>query len=172
MPARTPAAAPSQAGPRTISLVEGRGELLPFQHDILRVVISEPRIADAVVVSPREVMVNAKAPGSATVLVWETGSGTPSGVPSGPARFDISVTRDNSEFDAFCRKIQDSSGGSPVLVTGSGETIVLTGAVKTAEDSKRLASMAQTRAKNVINLLKWPPPPSRARSCSRSRSPT
>jgi pilus assembly protein CpaC len=145
-----PAQAPGPVS-RAINLVEGRGDLLQFQHDILRVVVSEPKIADAVVVSPREVMVNAKAPGSATVLVWETGAE--------PARFDISVARDSSEFDAFCRKIQDSSGGSPVLVTGSGETIVLTGAVKTAEDAKRLASMAQTRAKNVINLLQVPPVP-------------
>ena len=46
--------------PHEIALVEGRGELLQFQNDITRVVISEPKVADAVVVSPREVMVNAK----------------------------------------------------------------------------------------------------------------
>ncbi|HEV2448011.1 MAG TPA: type II and III secretion system protein, partial [Candidatus Sulfopaludibacter sp.] len=34
---------------------------------------------------------------------------------------------------------------------------VLTGSVKTAEESKRLASLAQTRAKNVVNLLAVPP---------------
>lgn len=146
-PAQTTAASPVS---HVINLVEGRGDLLRFERDIVRVVVSEPKIADAVVVSPREVMVNAKAPGSASLLVWETGSE--------PARFDINVGRDNSEFDAFCKRIQDSSGDSPVVVTGSGETIVLSGKVKTAEDSKRLASMAQTRAKNVINLLQVPPP--------------
>ena len=31
--------------------------------------------------------------------------------------------------------------------------------MKSAEDSKRLAGMAQTRAKTVINLLQAPPPP-------------
>ena len=44
-------------------------------------------------------------------------------------------------------------------MTGSGETIVLSGTVKSAEDAKRLAGMAQTRAKTVINLLQSPPPP-------------
>ena len=44
-------------------------------------------------------------------------------------------------------------------MTGSGDTIVLSGTVKSAADAKRLASMAQTRAKNVINLLQSPPPP-------------
>ena len=136
---------------RDISLVEGRGELLQFQRDITKVVVSEPKIADAVVVSPREVMVNAKSPGNATVLVWETGAE--------PARYDVNVLRDNSEFEAFCKQIQASADGGAISVTGTGETIVLAGAVKTAADSKRLASMAQTRAKNVINLLQVPPSP-------------
>jgi pilus assembly protein CpaC len=148
--AQGPAATtPASAAPRGISLVEGRGELLQFQRDITKVVVSEPKIADAVVVSPREVMVNAKAPGNATVMVWETGGE--------PARYEISVLKDNSEFDAFAKQIQNAAG-SPISVTGSGETIVLSGSVKSAEESKRLASMAQTRAKTVINLLQAPPP--------------
>jgi len=145
-PAATVAATPQVRG---ISLVEGRGELLQFQRDITKVVVSEPKIADAVVVSPREVMVNAKAPGNATVMVWETGAE--------PARYDVTVLKDNSEFDAFSKQIQNAAG-SPISVTGSGETIVLSGSVKSAEESKRLASMAQARAKNVINLLQVPPP--------------
>ncbi len=52
--------------PREVTIVTGRGELLQFERDIERVAISEPKIADAVVVSPREIMVNAKAPGKAT----------------------------------------------------------------------------------------------------------
>src|SRR3954447_10873052 len=74
-----------------IALVEGRGELLRFQNDITRVVISEPKVADAVVVSPREVMVNAKGPGRATLIIWETGAE--------PVRYEIYVTRDSTEWD-------------------------------------------------------------------------
>jgi pilus assembly protein CpaC len=150
--ATVPATPSSAASPhRNISLVEGRGELLEFQRDITKVVVSEPKIADAVVVSTREVMVNAKSPGNTTVLVWETGAE--------PAHYDITVLRDNSEFEAFCKQIQASASDSAISVTGSGETIVLSGKVKNAEESKRLASMAQTRAKTVINLLQVPPAP-------------
>src|SRR5919205_1670129 len=76
-----------------LSLVEGRGELLRFQNDITRVVISEPKVADAVVVSPREVMVNAKGPGRTTLVVWETGAE--------PARYEIAVSKDTSDWEAF-----------------------------------------------------------------------
>ena len=139
------------ASSHDIALVEGRGELLQFQHDIQRVAIAEPKIADAIVLSPREVMVTAKSPGKTTLVVWETGSD--------PVRFEISVTKDTSDWEEFTRKIQESAGGGTVAVTGSGETIVLTGSVKSAEDAKRVAGIAQTRAKTVINLLQVPPTP-------------
>ena len=146
-----PASGQTQPAHREISLVEGRGELLQFQNDIKTVAVSEPKIADAVVISPREVMVNAKSPGGTTLVVWE-GTAT-------PQRFEISVTKDNAEWDAFLTKVQDNANGAPVMVSGTPENIVLTGSVKSAEESKRLASLAQTRAKNVINLLHAPPAP-------------
>jgi pilus assembly protein CpaC len=134
---------------REFTLLEGRGELVTFKNDVTKVVISEPKVADAVVVSPREVMVNAKTPGHATLMVWETGAE--------PARWEIKVTKDSAEWDAFQHSMQEAAG-APISVTGTGETIVLSGKVRSAEDAKRLASMAQTRAKTVINLLEVPPP--------------
>src|SRR3954453_12474909 len=131
-----------------LTLLEGRGELLTFQRDVTKVAISEPKVADAVVISPREVMVNAKGVGRATLMVWETGAD--------PARWEIQVTKDTSEWDAFTKSFSDAAG-SPIMVTGTGDTLVLTGSVRSADDSKRLAGMAQTRAKTVINLLQAPP---------------
>src|SRR5690242_15808053 len=95
-----------------ISLVEGRGELLRFTNDVTRVVISEPKVADAVVVSPREVMVNGKGPGRTTLVIWETGAE--------PAHYDVSVSKDMSDWDAFRKHLVDSAG-APIEVSGSGE---------------------------------------------------
>jgi pilus assembly protein CpaC len=134
---------------RDIKLEEGRGELLQFKQDVTKVAVSEPKVADAVIISPREIMVNAKSPGGTTLMIWETGAD--------PARFDITVIKDDSEWDGFLKKIQESGGGN-VTVTGSPESIVLAGNVKNPEESKRLAGMAQARAKNVVNLLQTPPP--------------
>src|SRR5208282_192432 len=115
-------------------------ELLEFSRDIQRVLVSEPKIADAVVVSLHEVTINAKSPGLATVVVWETGAA--------PTRFEVTVTHDNTDWDSFSKKLQESSGvdGDAIHISGTGETIVLTGNVKTADESKQLASLAQTRA--------------------------
>src|SRR5262252_4724162 len=87
---------------RDLTLLEGRGELLTFQRDVNKVAISEPKVADAVVLSPREVMVNAKRIGRATLLVWEAGAE--------PSRWEIQVTKDNSDWESFVKAIQDSAG--------------------------------------------------------------
>jgi pilus assembly protein CpaC len=132
---------------RRLSVMQGRGELLQFGQDIQKVAIAEPKIADAVVLSPREVMVNGKEAGNTTLIVWETGAA--------PARWEIRVGADTTEFDEFRRQIRESCGDG-VEVSGSGETLVLTGKVQSALDSKRAASLASTRAKNVVNLLQAP----------------
>jgi pilus assembly protein CpaC len=142
---------PETRQPREIPLLTGRGELLRFDKDLTKVAVAEPKIADAVVISPREVMVNGKSAGRTTVVIWQGDDE--------PRQFNVNVSADTSEFDDFRKSIQASAPGGSINVAGHGETIVLTGSVKSTEESKRAAGMAQTRAKTVINLLQVPPPP-------------
>ncbi len=137
---------------RDMTLVIGRGELLQFPSEIQRVVVSEPKIADAVVVSPKEVMVNAKGLGKATLIVWDNATGAVA------ARYNVAVVPDSSDYDEFLKKMHESIPDSNVNVTLNGDTVVLTGAVKDTDAAKRAAALASTRAKNVVNLLQVPPP--------------
>ena len=136
---------------KEVNLIAGKGELLQFQNDVQKVVVAEPKIADAIVVSPREVMLSAKGAGKTTVAIWETGVA--------PALYNVNVITDSTDFDKFRKEVQDSFPGESVKVSGQGETIVLTGSVKSAEASKRAGALASTRAKNVVNLLQVPTPP-------------
>jgi pilus assembly protein CpaC len=134
---------------RELTITAGKGELLTFDQEIHKVVVSEPRIADAMVVSPREVMVNAKSAGNTTLVVWETGSA--------PARWDVHVKADSSEWDKFRSELRSAAGDAALDAAANGDTIVLTGAVKSADDAKRAQALASTRYKNVVNLLEIPP---------------
>ena len=139
------------AAPKEINLTIGRGELVQFMSDISRVAVSEPKIADAVVVSPREVMINAKSVGRGTIVVWETG------VP--PARYEINVLPDHSDFDGILKSISTQLPDSRIVVTGNTETIVLTGKAKDSLQAKQAEALASTHAKKVVNLLEVPPEP-------------
>jgi len=138
-------------GPRELSIITGRGELLQFERDIERVAISEPKIADAIVVSPREIMVTAKTPGKASLIVWETAG-------LSPTRFNVNILADNSEIENSRKDLQ---AGLPegVQVGGSGDTIVLSGTVKDATEIKRIEGIASARGRTVVNLLQTPPAP-------------
>jgi pilus assembly protein CpaC len=136
----------------TINLMAGRGELLQFKEDIVRVVVSEPNIADAVVVSPREVMVNAKAPGHATVIVWEGALE--------PARYEVTVTPDQMEIQTQRHALEtelNALPGAGVNYSWNGETIVLSGSAS-AESAKQAQALASMHAKTVVNLIQLPPP--------------
>jgi pilus assembly protein CpaC len=133
--------------PHVITLVTGRGELLQFAGDVQRAAVSEPKVADFNVVSPHEVMVNAKGVGKTTLIVWENGAA--------PVRYDINVVPDTTDIEGFRQAIREQFPN--VTVTGSGDTMVLSGSVADAEQSKRAAAYVSTRAKNVVNLLQLPP---------------
>ena len=108
---------------RSLSLVTGRGELLQFGRDVARVVIAEPKIADAVIVSPRDVMVNAKGAGHTTLVVWEN--------ENSPARYDITVVTDTSEKDALYQsliaELKNALPQNTIEFSGNAESLVLTG---------------------------------------------
>lgn len=133
---------------KNLVLVTGRGELLQFPNDVKQVATAEPKIADVIVISPREVMVNAKEVGKTTVVIWDS--------VTGPCRYNVDVMPDTSEMDSFRTDVRNQLPGSDVQMTAKGETIVLTGSVTSEEQSKRAAALAQTHAKTVVNMLKVP----------------
>ena len=136
---------------REMNLVIGRGELIQFASDIQRVAASEPRVADVVVVSPREVMINAKGLGRGTIVIWEGGSL--------PARYSVNVIADSADFDSALKSLGTSLPDSNIQVSGNEETLVLTGTARDQAQSKQAEALASTRTKKVINLITVPPPP-------------
>lgn len=137
---------------KEITLVLGKGELMQYKSDINKVVIAEPKIADALVVSPTEVMVNAKGVGHTTLVVWESNTT--------PVKYNINVVADRAPIDNFQNELAIEmkalvpDGG--VSFNGNSELIVLTGKVSNADFSQRAEALAATRAKKVINLLEVP----------------
>ncbi len=64
-----PAPAPAVDYPK-IMLTAGRSTVLTTDFDITRLAITNPAVADAVVVQPREVLIDGKAPGTVSMILW------------------------------------------------------------------------------------------------------
>jgi pilus assembly protein CpaC len=138
---------------RTVSLTVGRGELLQFDHDVARVAIAEPRIADAVIVSPRDVMVAAKGAGQTTLVIWETG------LP--PARYDVTVIGDPTEVETLQKtlaaELRAAIPTADITFSGNAETIVLSGKIESPDQARRAIALASTHTKRVVDFMQLQP---------------
>lgn len=141
-PRPTAAARPLESLPVTITV--GRGELIQFKDVVDRVSVSEPAIADAVVVSPYEVVLNAKAAGNTTAMIWHG---------SDVSRYELTIQPDLTEIR---QQMAASLPNEHIQVTASKDSILLTGVVSDAEIAKRAAAIASMHAKTVVNLLQSP----------------
>ena len=53
-----------------LKLTVGKSIVIDYPEDIGRISTSNPEVADYVAVSTREILLNAKAPGGSTLIVW------------------------------------------------------------------------------------------------------
>jgi len=144
-----PSGPAKQLEPRPLALTVGRGQLVQFPEEASRVSVSDPLIADAVVVSPHEVVVNGKSAGLTTIMIWHGDFVTP---------YDITVQPDLSELQ---RQLRATFPAEKIELSSSRDGIILTGVVSDAEVAKQAAAVATVHAKSVVNLLQSPPADSR-----------
>ncbi|MDI6638484.1 MAG: pilus assembly protein N-terminal domain-containing protein [Bacillota bacterium] len=136
---------------RTFAVVVGESRILQV-NGLVRVAIADPAIADVVVVSKTEVIVNGKAEGRTTLHVWDA---------SGRSSYDVRVCVDNADL---IREIEETIGISGVRARFARSTLLLDGSVETDADSERAERIAKAYADKVLNLLTvrrptLPPPP-------------
>src|SRR5262249_32265892 len=111
--------------PRSMTLTVGRGELVQFPDETSRVSVSDPGTADAVVVSPHEVVLNGKTPGTTTIMIWHGESISP---------FRITVEPDLSEVQ---KQLRATFPSEKIDVSSSKDAILLSGVVTDPEISKQ-----------------------------------
>ncbi len=146
-PAQTRPAA--QLAARAMTLTVGRGELVQFVDETSRVSVSDPSIADAVVVSAHDVVLNGKSPGSTTILIWHGDSVTP---------YQITVVPDLTEIQ---KQLRTTFPNQQIDIGSSKDAIVLTGSVTDPEIARQAAAIAAVHAKSVVNLIQTPAADSR-----------
>jgi pilus assembly protein CpaC len=113
-------------------------------------------IAEATAVSPTEVMVNGKAPGNTSLIVWEQGGER--------QFFNVAVHPSRAAAEdtltALRRELRVAFPGQNITVASENNLVFLRGTVNDLASSDRAVQMA-TSAGKVVNLLyvNVPPPP-------------
>lgn len=113
--------------------------------DIRRVAISNGEIAEAIVATPTEVLVNGKAPGKTTMVVWHQNGSR--------LLYNLTILRDSSALDAARREIQTELPGQAIGVDLENDVPIVHGTANDLTSANRALALASTLGKPV-NLLK------------------
>jgi len=145
-----PAAAQVDATPNAehpkVAITAGRSTVLTTDFDITRIAVTNPAVADAVVVQPREVLIDGKAPGVISLIVWGGAQ---------RAQYDLVVEQ---PIAALEQQLHQLFPGEPIVVTINADAIVLSGKVSSTMVMLRVAEVAKAASakSNIINMLQVP----------------
>ena len=141
-----PAAVPGRPQYERVVVTAGRSTVVPTDFAITRIAITNPEIADAVVVQPHEILVDGKKSGTVSLIVW--GSTT-------RRQYDVVV---EPSITVLEQQLQALFPGEAITVSVSDEAIVLSGQVSSTAVMLRageIATLSSAKSK-VINMLQVP----------------
>ena len=147
-PLSASAAQVAQAPPAVarIRLTAGRSTVLTTDFDITRIAVTNPAIADAVVVQPREILVDGKGSGTVSLIIWGAGR---------REQYDVVVEQ---EVGNLQQQLQVLFPGEDIRVNATEDAIILSGQVSSNTTMLRAGEIAQATAASarVINMLQLP----------------
>jgi pilus assembly protein CpaC len=138
--------APEGPSAAPLRVMVGKSLLINTTERLKRVSVTDPTVADALVVTPTQVLVNGLAPGEISLLIWDELERSR----SFDLRVDVDITAAREEFGKLFPN-------EKIDVTPSRNAIVLSGHVTTEDVSKHAAALASAYSKNVVNVLTFGP---------------
>jgi pilus assembly protein CpaC len=149
-PAAQPPAAEATYADSTneLSVTVGKSVLVDCAQPIQRVAIGVGDIAEATAISPTEIMVDGKAAGETSLIIWD--------IHGGRQFFNVTVraqaTVTGDSLDAIRRELRAELPGQTIRVSYSNNNIFLRGTVSDLVSSTRAVQIASSAGK-VVNLL-------------------
>jgi pilus assembly protein CpaC len=144
-----------QESPNELSVTVGKSLIVSTTQTIERISVGYGDVAEATAVGPREVLVNGKAPGQTSLIVWQQGGNK--------LFFDLLVRPNHfvagERVDAVRREIRKELPGDKINLSFENDTVFLRGSVKDLTSADRAAAIAGTLGKTVNLLYVSVPPP-------------
>ena len=121
-----------------------KSTILENAAGVKRISIASSEVAEAVAVSKTEVLVNGKAPGDTSLILWDLNNQR--------TTFTVHVTTGDSQPDDVRSELRNELKGQDVTFDLSNGTVFLHGLVNDVTSADRAAAIASTLGR-VVNLL-------------------
>src|SRR5713226_879290 len=150
VPAQAPVAPSSQGQespePQTLHLLVGRSLVITSPSRIKRVSLADPEIAEAIVVSPTQVLVNGKKPGGVSLLLWDETDQSQA--------FEVSVDID---VLGLSQKIHEVFPAENVHIDTSKDVVIITGKISSSVVADKILEVVKGAAPKVTSMMEIPP---------------
>jgi pilus assembly protein CpaC len=147
-PAQQAQNAPQEGqAPQTLHILVGHSLLITSPTRIKRISLADPAIAEATVVSPYQVLINGKTAGGVSLIIWDEAGQN--------QNFEVSVDID---ILGLTQKIHEVFPGEPVQIETSGNVVMLSGSVSSAEVADKIQEVVKNVTPKVTSLMQVPPP--------------
>ncbi|HWA93662.1 MAG TPA: pilus assembly protein N-terminal domain-containing protein [Terracidiphilus sp.] len=147
-PPSRPVAAPTQDSTNDLTVSVGKSVVLDMAKPVTQIAVGSAEIAEAVAVSPTQVLINGKKVGETSVIVWD--------VSGGRQFFNLTVRESmlaiNDALDAVRRQLRIELPGQHLRVSEESGSVFLRGTVNDLNSSDRAVQIASSAGK-VVNLL-------------------
>ena len=133
-------------GVERLIITAGRSTVMTTDFDVTRIAVTNPAIADATVVAPREILVDGKAPGTISLIVWGVAR---------RSQYDLVI---EPAITTLQQRLQALFPGELIEVGVTDEAVVLSGRVSSNQVMLRAGEIATASASKlkVINMLQLP----------------
>lgn len=135
------------AGER-LHLLVGRSLVISSPSPVKRVSIADPNIADAIVISPYQVLLNGRNPGGVSLVLWDESDQSQT--------FEVFVDLD---ILGLSQKIREVFPNEPVRVEASKDLVMVSGHASSKAVETQILAIVSSVTPKVVNLMEAPPPP-------------
>jgi pilus assembly protein CpaC len=131
---------------QTLHLLVGRSLVITSPSRIKRVSLADPAVAEALVVSPTQVLVNGKTPGGVSLLIWDETDQSQA--------FEVSVDID---VLGLSQKIHEVFPSEQVHIETSKDVVMLSGHISSAAVADKILEVVKNATPKVTSLMEVPP---------------
>lgn len=152
-----------------ISIV-GKSQLIKFDEPVKRISITDPALADIILISRQEMLLNGKASGVTSLIIW--------GEKGDPVFFDLNVKNDTTAFLEALKEIipnennvnikfvdnttasssTSSSDGGTNSSSSTSKNAVLSGRLSSTIVRDKIAALAGTYGFTIVDMTESPTP--------------
>jgi pilus assembly protein CpaC len=140
--------ATTPGGSERLHLLVGRSLVISSPTPVKRVSIADPNIADAVVISPYQVLLNGRNPGGVSLVMWDESDQSQT--------FEIFVDLD---ILGLSQKIREVFPNEPVRVEASKDLVMVSGHASSKAVENQILAIVSSVNPKVVNLMEAPAAP-------------